>query len=77
MIVVSAITLKGALTLLAKRQVGYTVAHVGTDLRLDLLRALLTARRPLYEQAELSVDTSSLPVETAVETITAKFSDTD
>ncbi len=41
------------------------------------LHALLAARRSLYEQAELSVDTSSLPVETAVETIAAKFSDTD
>ena len=37
---------------------------------------LPSRRRSLYEQADLSVDTSSLPVETAVETITAKFSDT-
>lgn len=39
------------------------------------LHALLAARRSLYEQAELSVDTSSLAVATAVETITARFSD--
>jgi ATP-binding cassette subfamily C protein len=36
-----AIVLKGVLMLLAKRQVGYTVARVATMLRLRLLRALL------------------------------------
>jgi hypothetical protein len=30
--------------LLANKRVGYTVAHVATDLRLALLRALLTTR---------------------------------
>lgn len=39
------------------------------------LQALLAARRSLYEQAELSVDTSALTVETAVDAITTKFSD--
>src|SRR5262245_33210424 len=38
------ITVKAGLMLLAQRQVGYTVAHVATDLRLTLLRALLSAR---------------------------------
>ena len=42
LIVVSvAIALKGVLMLLAKRQVGYTVARVATVLRLRLVRALL------------------------------------
>jgi ATP-binding cassette subfamily C protein len=36
-----AVVLKGALMLLAKRQVGYTVARVATMLRLRLVRALL------------------------------------
>ena len=35
---------QSALSLIAKRQVGYTVAQVATDLRLALLRALLSAR---------------------------------
>jgi ATP-binding cassette, subfamily C, bacterial len=38
------ICLKGAFMLVAMRQVGYTVAHVMTDLRLKLIRALLAAR---------------------------------
>ncbi len=36
--------LKSLLGLLANRKVGYTVAHVATDLRLTLLRALLATR---------------------------------
>ncbi len=36
--------LKCVLSLLADRQVGYTVAHVATDLRLSLLRSLLATR---------------------------------
>ncbi|HGY89840.1 MAG TPA: ABC transporter ATP-binding protein [Planctomycetes bacterium] len=36
--------LRSALLLLAQRQVGFTVARVATDLRLELLRSLLTAR---------------------------------
>lgn len=39
---------KASLMLLAQRQVGYTVAHVATDLRLALLRALLSARWLYY-----------------------------
>lgn len=38
------ILLKSGLVLVAKKRVGYTVAHVVTDLRLALLRALLVAR---------------------------------
>jgi ATP-binding cassette subfamily C protein len=38
------ILLKNGLVLVAKKRVGYTVAHVVTDLRLELLRALLVAR---------------------------------
>ena len=42
--VVVAIWGKAVLVLLAKRQVGYAVAKVATDLRLELLRALLATR---------------------------------
>lgn len=42
------ITLKAILTLLANRQVGYTVAHIATDLRLALIRAVLKASWPHY-----------------------------
>jgi ATP-binding cassette, subfamily C, bacterial len=43
-IIIVAITLKSGLMLLVKKQVGYTVARVATDLRFDLLRALLSSR---------------------------------
>jgi ATP-binding cassette subfamily C protein len=39
--IVIAIALKSAMMLVAKKQIGYTVARVATDLRLTLLRALL------------------------------------
>ncbi|MCG8591412.1 MAG: ABC transporter ATP-binding protein, partial [Proteobacteria bacterium] len=41
---VVAMVLKSALELAAKRQVGYSVAQVATDLRLSLLRAMAGAR---------------------------------
>ena len=47
-ILVLAFAVKAALMLVAKKQVGYTVAHVATDLRLALLRALLATRWSYY-----------------------------
>ncbi len=44
LVIVAGIVLKSGLVLVAKKRVGYTVAQVGTDLRLDLLRALLKTR---------------------------------
>jgi ATP-binding cassette, subfamily C, bacterial len=43
-IVIAALWTKAVLMLLSKRQVGYAVARISTDLRLRLLRALLAAR---------------------------------
>jgi ATP-binding cassette subfamily C protein len=43
-IVIAALWIKAVLVLLAKRQVGYAVARIATDLRLRFLRALLAAR---------------------------------
>jgi ATP-binding cassette subfamily C protein len=43
-IIVVGIFLKAGFLWLAMRQAGYTVAHVGNDLRLKLIRALLRAR---------------------------------
>jgi ATP-binding cassette subfamily C protein len=40
--------LRSALLLLAQTQIGYTVAHVATDLRLTLIRALLQTRWSYY-----------------------------
>ncbi|MBW2693258.1 MAG: ABC transporter ATP-binding protein [Deltaproteobacteria bacterium] len=43
-IIVLLFWLKGGVTLFAKRQVGYTVAHIATNLRLEMLQALMSAR---------------------------------
>ena len=43
-IVIAALWIKAVLVLLSKRQVGYAVARIATELRLRLLRALLAAR---------------------------------
>ncbi|MEA2109896.1 MAG: ABC transporter ATP-binding protein, partial [Pseudomonadota bacterium] len=48
LVIVVAIVLKSILVLLAKKKVGYTVAHVATDLRLGLIRALIAARWEYY-----------------------------
>jgi len=47
-IIVIGVSLKAILTLVANRQAGYCVAHLATDLRLDLLRALLRTRWHYY-----------------------------
>ena len=47
-LIVIGIVLKSGLVLLANRQVGYTVAQVATDLRLQLLRALMVTRWTYY-----------------------------
>jgi ATP-binding cassette subfamily C protein len=43
-VIMIGVLLRSLLILLADRKVGYTVAHVATDLRLSLLRALLSTR---------------------------------
>ena len=48
LIIVAGMTLKSMLLLLANRQVGYTVAHVATALRLELIDALLASRWEYY-----------------------------
>lgn len=47
-IIVIGMTVKSALVLLANRQVGYTVARVATDLRLELIHSLLASRWEHY-----------------------------
>jgi ATP-binding cassette subfamily C protein len=47
-VLVTGIILKSTFMLLANKRVGYAVAHVATDLRLALLRALLNTRWEYY-----------------------------
>ncbi len=42
------IAMRGVMSLLANRQVGYTVARIATDLRLQLMRATMSARWSHY-----------------------------
>jgi ATP-binding cassette subfamily C protein len=69
-VIVLAIVLKSGLVLLAKKQVGYTVAHVATDLRLTLLRALLIARWDYFLRQPIGVLANSMATE-AVRTASA------
>src|SRR5690625_683108 len=48
LVVLLGVVVKSVLVLVANRQVGYTVANVATDLRLELIRALLAARWEYY-----------------------------
>ncbi len=47
-LVLGGVLLKSALVLVADKRVGYTVAHVATDLRLALMRAVLGVRWEYY-----------------------------
>ena len=61
-IVVGAV-IKGALVLLAKKRVGYIVAHVTTDLRLSMLRAMLASRWEYFLHQALGQLTNSMSIE--------------
>lgn len=67
MMVITGVLLKSALVLVADRKVGYTVAHVATDLRLALLSALLGTRWEYY----LSQSMGSLANSAATEVMRA------
>ncbi len=61
-IVVGAIA-KGGLVLLAKKRVGYIVAHVATDLRLSMLRSMLASRWEYYLHQPIGQLTNSMSIE--------------
>ncbi len=64
-IFVACITLKCALILIADRQVGYTVAHIATDLRLTLLRALFVSRWEYFLRQPIGRLTNAIASEAA------------
>jgi ATP-binding cassette subfamily C protein len=65
-VVVLTILIKSGLLLLARRQVGYTVAHITTDLRLVLLRALLVARWEYFVRQPTGTITNAMIAETSM-----------
>jgi ATP-binding cassette subfamily C protein len=62
-IIVVAVTLKSLLLLLAKKQVGYTAAQVATDLRLEMLRAVLRVRWEYFLHQPIGKLTNALATE--------------
>jgi ATP-binding cassette subfamily C protein len=57
---------KGVLILLAMRQVGFTTAHVGTELRLDLIRSLMKARWNYFIQLPVGTLSNTLSSEATI-----------
>jgi ATP-binding cassette, subfamily C, bacterial len=57
------IAMRGAMSLFANRQVGYTVAHIATDLRLTLIRAMMGARWSHYLQQSVGGLTNAVATE--------------
>ena len=62
-IIVAGVALKSVFLLLAQRQVGYTAAQVGTDLRLDMLRAVLRSKWEYFLHQPVGKLTNSLATE--------------
>jgi ATP-binding cassette subfamily C protein len=63
LIMLFAVTLKSAFLLLAQRQVGYTAAQVGTDLRLQMLRAVLRSKWEYFLHQPVGKLTNALATE--------------
>lgn len=63
-VIVAGMTVKSILILFANRHVGYTVAQIATDLRLQLLRALLAARWDYFLHQPTGVLTNAMVTET-------------
>ena len=62
-IIVLGVTLKNLLLLVAQKQVGYTAAQVATDLRLEILRAVLRSKWEYFLHQPIGRLTNSLATE--------------
>jgi ATP-binding cassette subfamily C protein len=63
LVIVASILFKSAMVLLAKKQVGFTVARVGTDLRLAMLRALTGTRWEFFVSKQVGSLANSMATE--------------
>jgi len=63
LIICVGVALKSVFLLLAQRQVGYTAAQVGTDLRLEMLRAVLRSKWEYFLHQPVGKLTNSLATE--------------
>ena len=64
-LIVGGTVLKAGLVLLANRQIGFSVAHIATHLRLTLIRALLVSRWDYYVHAPLGAFANAVATEAA------------
>jgi ATP-binding cassette subfamily C protein len=56
--------LKSAAIIVSRRQTGYTVARIATDLRLELLRSMIAAKWEYYLQERMGAHNSAMLIET-------------
>ncbi len=63
LVIVGGMFIKGAILLLTNQQVGYTVAHVATALRLNLIEALLASRWQYYLRQPVGALANSIATE--------------
>lgn len=63
LIIVGGMIVRSLLVLLANRQVGFTVAHVATSLRLELIEALLASRWEYYLRQKIGSLANSVATE--------------
>jgi ATP-binding cassette subfamily C protein len=63
-VICATVTLKCGMMLLAKKQIGYTVARVATDLRLELLQALRVSRWQYFIRQPIGSLANSIATET-------------
>jgi ATP-binding cassette subfamily C protein len=63
-VIITTVTLKSGLMLLAKKQIGYTVARIATDLRLELLQTLRAARWQYFIRQPIGSLANSIATET-------------
>ncbi len=63
LVAITLIALRGAMSLVANRHVGYTVARIATDLRLQLIRATMGARWRHYLEQSVGGFSNSIATE--------------
>ena len=63
-VLIATVTLKSGLMLLANKQIGYTVARIATDLRIELLQALRVCRWQYFIRQPLGSLANSIATET-------------
>lgn len=62
-IIVLAVTVKSVMLLIANKRIGYTAAQIATDLRLDMLRAILASRWEYFLHQPIGLYANSLATE--------------